>query len=274
MKSVIADYRYRCHGLRIECTNGLVVRLTDYPRDIVMGGNTYKSDSGYQFTGIQTSTGMAAGAMDLEGIAAAGGITRDQVASGVFDNARLYCFATSWRAPVEDQEPLGAATLGRTTVEDDRYRIEMMMLVDALGQTVGRTTTPGCDLDFGSQWCGKNLADYTVAGTITHVTSQTVFRDAARTELEDWFGRGRIHFTSGPNVGLAPLEIKSYAADGTVTTFEPAYYPVEGGHDYVMVAGCRKRWKTDCRDKFDNVVNFGGFPAQPTSAQYQKVGGR
>ena len=38
MKATVADYRYICHGLRIECTNGLIVRLTDHPRDLTMSG--------------------------------------------------------------------------------------------------------------------------------------------------------------------------------------------------------------------------------------------
>ena len=42
MKSTVADYRYICHGVRIECTNGLVVRLTDYPHDLTMSGHVYK----------------------------------------------------------------------------------------------------------------------------------------------------------------------------------------------------------------------------------------
>lgn len=275
MKSVIADYRYLCHGLRIECTNGLIVRLTDYPRDLIMSGSTYRSDNGYQFTGSQSGTTMAAGVMDLDGIATITGISRDQIASGVFDSARLYVFATSHRAPVEDEEPIGAAILGRTTLEDARYRVEMMALVDALNQSVGRSYAASCDKVFGGQTyagCKVDLGPITVTGAITHVTDGARFRDSARTEDADWFGLGTIHFTTGDNVGLKPLEIKDYAANGTIETYEPAYYPVQVGDEYVMIPGCRKRWQQDCKTKWDNVLNFGGFPRVPASSQYQQVG--
>jgi uncharacterized phage protein (TIGR02218 family) len=275
MKSVIADYRFRCHGVRIECTNGLIVRLTDYPRDLSMGGNSYLSDNGYQFTGQQSGTGMAAGVMDLEGIATITGISRDQIASGVFDSARLYLFATSWKTPVEDEEPMGAAILGRTTLEDDRYRIEMMQLVDALSQSVGRSHGAACDKVFGGQTyagCKVDLVPLTVTGTITHVTDGAHFRDSARSEAADWFGLGTVRFTTGDNVGLKPLEIKEYAANGSIETYEPAYYPVQVGDEYEMIPGCRKRWQEDCVTKYDNVLNFGGFPRIPTTSQYQQVG--
>lgn len=276
MKSVVADYRYICHGLRVECVNGLVVRLTDFPRDLVMGGNTYKSDSGYQFTGLETGTNLAAAAMDLEGFVALGAVERDDVASGVFDNAMMYVFATNWTNPQEDEEEIGAAILGKTTLSDDKYRIEMMALADVLGQSVGRRYQPSCDKVFGSQTyagCKVDLAAITVTGTLSHVTSRTIFRDNTRTEDADWFGAGTIRFTTGPNVGLKPLEIKRYEADGTIETFEPVYYAVDPGDEYEMIPGCRKR-REDCRDKWNNIANFGGFPSVPTSSQYQKVGGQ
>jgi uncharacterized phage protein (TIGR02218 family) len=273
MKTVVSDYRYRCYNVRIECTGGLVVRLTDHPRDIVMSnGQVYLTQSGYQFTGHQAGTGMAANVMDLEGVADLAGVHRDAVQSGVFDGARLYAFATTWRTPVEDEEPIGAAILGKATLLDDRWRIEMMSLVDSLNQSVGETYTAACSHEFGDAGCTVALGPITVTGTLTSVTSGSVVRDSARTEVADYFGAGTIAYTSGANVGLKPLEIKSYAADGTVTTFEPAYYPVQVGDAYSMIPGCRKRRPEDCRDKWANVLNFFGFADIPTSSQYAQVG--
>lgn len=277
MKSVVADYRYRCHCLRIVTTSGLIVRLTDHPRDLKMSnGEVYKTDSGYQFTGSQGTTTMSPGVMDLEGVLAIAGVDRDKVASGVFDGARLYCFATSWRVPVEDEEQVGAATLGRTTLIDDRYKIEMMALIDALNQSVGRTYAAACDKVFGGQefaGCKVALGPITVTGTLTHVTSNTILRDSVRTEVADYFAMGSILWTSGPNVGLKPQEIKRYELDGTIETYEPAYYAVTVGDTYEMVPGCRKRME-DCRDKWNNIINFGGFSFVPTSSQYQQVGAK
>lgn len=277
MKAQVAPYQTLAYCLRIECLNGLVVRLTSYPRSLLMSnGNVYAPGNGYDFTGLITGTSFSPGAMDLEGIVAAGSIERDAVDSGVFDGARLYVFACSWLAPVEDYEPMTACFLGKTTLEDRRYRIEMMQIIDVLGQTTGKKTSPFCSKRFGGQefaGCKVDLVPLTVAGTLTHVTSQNVFRDDARTEVEDWFGKGTIEFTTGPNVGLRPLEIKEYNADGTITTFEPAYYPVEVGHEYTMVPGCRKRPFEDCRDKYDNILNTDADVAMQTASQYGKVGG-
>jgi uncharacterized phage protein (TIGR02218 family) len=275
MKSAVADRSYKVHCLRIVPLWGAPVYLTDHVRDLVMGGHTYRTDSGYQFSGQASEANMSPGTMDLEGIAGIAGISYDQIASGVFDNARVYAFATTWRMPTEDEEPLGVAIMGKTTLRDDRYTSELMMLIDALNQSVGKTYSPSCQKPFGGQeyaGCMVDLGPITVTGTITGVTGASVFRDSARVEAADYFGNGSIAFTSGSNAGLRPMEIKSYAADGTIETFEAAHYPVQAGDAYSMVPGCRKR-QADCRDKWSNIENFGGFSFVPTQSTYLKAGG-
>jgi uncharacterized phage protein (TIGR02218 family) len=352
MKPAVADRRYRVHCLRIVPQWGSTIYLTDHVRDLVMGANTYKTDSGYQFSGQASEANMSPGVLDLEGIANIAGIGFDQIVSGVFDNARVYAFATTWTSPTVDEEPLGVAILGRTTVKDDRYTAEMMMLVDALNQSVGKTYTASCPKRFGGQeyaGCKIALGPITVTGTITDVTSNSVFRDSTRAEAADYFGEGSIAFTTGANAGLKPMEIKSHVgvhvgtitaitkaasavvtigantyvageivsfsgvsgmtqinglngtvtgvgattitvninssgfstytsggtvatAAGTITTHEAFYYTVTVGDSYTLIPGCRKRLE-DCRDKWVNIANFGGFTYVPTQSTYTKSGG-
>ncbi|WP_313919880.1 DUF2163 domain-containing protein [Tahibacter sp.] len=279
MKSVVADYRYRVLCLRIVPVTGSPIYLTDYPSDLVMSGHTYLSTSGYQFTGYAGTAGFSPASIDIEGIAGASGLSRSTVGSGLFDGARCYVFATSWAAPVEDQEPVVAGIFGKATLLDDRFQIGGVSLIDALNQSVGQTYGAQCPKLFcGTEYagCGVSLAANTVTGTLTSVSSASVFTDSARGEASDTFGAGTIQFTSGPNAGLKALEIKSFAS-GVITTFEPFYYLPAAGNSYSMVRGCRKRL-TDCQARwngsgtFSNVANFGGFPWIPTGSTYAQVG--
>jgi uncharacterized phage protein (TIGR02218 family) len=351
MKSVVADYRYKTYCLRIVPQWGDPVYITSNVSDLTMNGHVYKTDSGYEFSGLASEDNMSPGIMDLSGVAGIAGIDRDEIVSGVFDGARVYAFATTWRTPVEDEEPLGVAILGKTTMKDDRYVIEMMMLVDALNQSVGKTYTAGCQKPFGGQefaGCKVDLGPITVTGTLTSVTSNSVFRDNLRTEAPDYFGEGTIAFTTGDNAGLKPMEIKEYVGvksssitaitkaasavvtvgthtfivgdvvtfsgvvgmtqingltgtvtaiaattitvniastsfgtyssggtvatlAGTIKTHESFHYPVAVGDEYVLVPGCRKRLE-DCRDKWSNIPNFGGFSFIPTQSTYTQIG--
>ncbi len=277
MKSVVADYRYRVLCLRIVPTAGSSIYLTDYPRDLVMSGHTYLSTSGYSFTGYSGTAGFSPAAIDIEGIAGASGVTRATVGSGLLDGARCYVFATTWTSPVEDEEPVVAGIFCKATLLDDRYQIGGVSLVDALNQTVGDTYGAQCPKVFGGQaygGCMVNLAanGNTVTGTLTGVTSASIFTDSGRGEAADTFGAGTIVFTSGPNAGLKALEIKSFSG-GVFETFEPFYYLPVAGNTYTAIRGCRKRM-SDCQARAggSNILNFGGFPWIPTSSTYAQVG--
>ncbi len=276
MKGAVAAAETRILCMRIEPVSASPIYLTEYPRDLVISGNTYLSTSGYEFTGYSATADFAPASIDLEGIAGAAGISRAAIASGVFDGARCYCFATTWAAPIEDEEPITAGVFGKTTLRDDRYQISGVSLIDALNQVVGETYGAACPKTFcGQEYAGclASLAANTVTGTLTHVNSTTSFRDSTRAEAADTFGAGTIQFTSGANAGLKPLEIKSHAADGTITTFDGTYYLPAVGDAYSMVRGCRKRL-IDCQSRVggSNVVNFGGFLYIPAGSTYAHVG--
>ncbi len=280
MKTVVADYRYRVLCMRIVPVSGSSVYLTDHVHDLVIGGHTYLSTSGYQFTGYSSTSDMSPSSIDIEGIAAAAGISITDVASGLFDGARCYCFATTWLTPVEDEEEVVSGLFGKTSVMDDRYQISGVSLVDTLNQTVGKSYGAQCPKVFLSQTYGGCMVPAvpnTVTGTLTTVVSASVFGDSGRSEPSDTFGAGSIRFTTGLNAGLKALEIKTYAS-GSISTHAPFPYLPVVGDAYVMTRGCRKR-SSDCKARWDgtstfnNIANFGGFEFIPTGSTYAHVGG-
>ena len=280
MKSVVTDAATRVLCLRILPVTGASIYLTDHPRDLTMSGHTYLSTSGYEFTGYSATAGFAPGSLDLQGISGVAGISRAQIAAGLFDGAVVSIFATSWSAPIEDEEPIVRGIFGKARLEDDRYTIDGLSLIDALNTARNDQFTAQCPKVFLSQGFGGCLvpvAPNTVTGSLTSVSSAALFTDTARGEASDTFAAGTIRFTSGPNAGLKALEILSFASGGVIATFEPFYYLPQIGDNYTMVRGCRKR-RQDCEAReggsgtFNNIVNFGGFPWVPTSSVYGQWG--
>ena len=280
MKSVVSAYATRVLCLRIVPVTGASIYLTDHPRDLTMSGHTYLSTSGYEFTGYSATAGFAPGSLDLRGISGVAGISRAQISSGLFDGAVVSVFATSWSAPIEDEEPIVRGIFGKARLEDDRYTIDGLSLIDALNTARNDQFTAQCPKVFLSQGFGGCLvpvAPNTVTGSLTSVSSAALFTDTARGEASDTFAAGTIRFTSGPNAGLKALEILSFASGGVIATFEPFYYLPQIGDNYTMVRGCRKR-RSDCEARegvsgtFNNIVNFGGFPWVPTGSTYGQWG--
>lgn len=277
MKATVAPYATSVSCGRVVCRSGLTIRIAAYPFDLTMSNATvYQSGSGFEYSGYTAEASFAASVVDLEGFVGYAGITRDKLASGLFDGAECYYFTTNFLAPVEDQQPDMKAVFGKTTLDDERYKIEQMALVDLLGQDFGLTYTAGCPKKFGGQeygGCGVDLGPITVTGTITHVPSAFQVRDSARAEAADYFGWGYLTFTSGDNAGLDAIRVDSHASDGTLTLMQAPYYAVTVGTTYSLVPGCRGRLE-DCRDKHGNIPRFGGDPWIPQSSQYKMIGGQ
>jgi len=274
MKSTVAPFETAVRCLRVECRDGTIIRLTRYPYDMTMSNATvYLSAAGADFSTSVAETTFAASSFDLEGFVGLAGIGRDDVASGMFDGADCKLFKTSFLAPVEDEEPMDRATLGRTILEDDGYRIEMMGLVDLLSQPTVSTVSPMCRNIFGGQeygGCKVNLAAITVTGTLTSVTSSLVIGDTARTEAADYFGAGVIRFTSGDNLGLADIRVDGFSS-GSLTLANAPYYPLTIGTTYELVPGCRKRL-SDCQ-AHNNVDRMKAYLYVPPKSVYTSIGG-
>lgn len=273
MKATVVDYQFRITCLRIVPLLGAPIYITDHIRDLMIGGNLYLAEAGYEFTGNATESSMTPGTFDLEGIIALSGISRAAIASGALDNSKLFVFATQFNLPIEDHEPISKSILGRTTLKDDRYSIEAMSLIDALNQPIGKTYGATCPKKFGGQefaGCKKVVAP--TAGTVTSVTDRYIFTDSALAQAADYFGAGSVVWTTGANVGLKSQEVKSFGLGGVVELYEAFFYPVQIGDQFSIAPGCRKRADEDCRDKWANILNFGGFTRIPTGNTYATRG--
>lgn len=292
MKSVIADPATSVVCTRYETVSGVIFRFIAYPHDLEISGNTYVANPFSSPTDITANADLSPTVFDAESYFGAGGITRAQLDSGLLDNARVYTFKTSWANPVVDEEKVSLTFMGKSRVEDDTFNIEHMDLVDALNQKTGSTVVAKCPYVFGDKnldgdiiatdrsRCtgprsapdGPDLDALTVSGTVTHVTSNSVWRDSGRSEAVDYFTYGSILWTSGNNAGLRSFEIKSYLANGTVETHQSAYYDIEVGDGYDMTPGCDHDLEGDCSSKWSNGINYGGYPHLITEEAYSYVG--
>lgn len=297
MKAHVADWKTRVYCVRLEALNGTVLRFAAHPTDLRMSNaEVYLTGTGYEFSGLSTTAGFSATSQDFTGFvsSAIGMLSREQVASGVWDNAKAYVFATSWFAPIEDEEPCAAFIFGKADLVDERYKIEFMGLVDALSQSVGYSYSPTCQNVFLDRFLGEPTKlpwsrssctgprsapdgpDYDtllVTGTVTSVTDQYYIADSARTEVDDYFGAGAIRFITGANAGLKPLVIKAYSqTGGVIFTQEAWFYLPEVGDQYEMIPGCRKRLTEDCVGKWSNALNLRGHPHIPAPTQYNEIG--
>ncbi len=165
--------------------------------------------------------------------------------------------------------------LGEIQLKDNTYVTEIRGLTQVLTRAQGEVTNALCRVDLYSARCGLNSAGTNSVDGITFKESDTVLAvqtgDSKRvftangviTGITGRYDQGLLTWTSGLNTGLS-MEVKEW--DQTldlVTLFLPMTFAVVAGDGFDIFMGCSKRLLEDCRDQFDNVINFRGEPTLP-----------
>lgn len=143
---------------------------------------------------------------------------------------------------------------------------------NSLSYSMPKRTYQGlCQYQFGSSGdCASHRTQAqlfdTKTGTVGLVLSQTQLRDGTRTEGSsgDYWAPGIIQMTAGTagNIGVKRRIVQSTA---TGDLFLEANFPysVVAGDQYSVQRDCGHTLGKDCRDRFLNDSEFGGFTTIP-----------
>ena len=255
--------------LRITRTDGQVIGLTELDRDLVVNSKTYISASGYTPSNYSSTSTMSTNYADIEGLLGLAGVTRNQIRAGLYDFAEVELFVYDY---VDGQivKSLAIGNWGEATLFDNRYVAEFRSLSQRLQKTIGRLYTAHCTAQFGDDRCKKDVSGFSTTGTVTHVSSRVVIRDSTKATTAGYWNSALITFISGSNAGRE-VEVSSSLSDGTFNLFLPVAFPAQIGDAFTLRRGCDKRYET-CRDVYNNLINFRGFPHVPGNTKVLKVG--
>ena len=87
---------------------------------------------------------------------------------------------------------------------------------------------------------------------------------AGLTQEAGWFARGSLTVLSGEAEGLSGAIKGDRGGDPRrIALWQPLRAALRPGDRLRLQVGCDKRFAT-CRQKFDNLINFQGFPDLPS----------
>jgi uncharacterized phage protein (TIGR02218 family) len=254
-----------CRCWLITRSDGVTQGFTDHDQDIVLGNTACRAGSG--LTGSETTQklGLAVDTSELAGALADDSLNEADLAAGRYDGAGVELWLTDWSEPGL-RVLLAKGTLGEVRRQGPAFTAEIRGLSERLGQQSGRLYTATCAADLGDARCTISLADpaFHGSGTVAGLSSTSTFTASGLESFDDgWFKAGKLIFTGGANTGLS-VEVKSHrkAASVTLDLWQPMAEPIVAGDTFTVTAGCDKRFQT-CHDRFNNVLNFRGFPHVP-----------
>jgi uncharacterized phage protein (TIGR02218 family) len=247
---------------------GQPIGTTTHDRDLFIDGVLYVAAHGHIGSEIESSAQLNPDNLEIEGFLASPAITEEDIHSGVWDYATIEMFEVNVEDLTMGKNILRSGTLGEVKGGRSKFTAELRGLMQAYSRRIIRLTTQDCTADLGDSRCKVDLAAWTVTGTVGSVSDNRVISDGARGEADDYFTGGKITFTTGLNEGLS-MEIKQSAA-GTLTLHERMPFEIAADDAYTASAGCSKRAFEDCRDRFNNYINFRGFPDVPGASVYRR----
>ena len=246
--------------------DGLVLGFTDHDRDLGFDGMVFRADSGLTAKAIQQATGLSVDNSEAFGALRSAAITEADILAGRYDGAEVRAWLVNWADPAVRVLQF-RGTLGEIVRSGGAFTAELRGLSEALNQPVGLIYHARCSAVLGDGRCGFDLSQpgYAEERPVEVVEEGRVFRFAAMPGFEDrWFEKGRLVVLDGVAKGLVG-SIKNDRVRGVGREVELwqglGAVPAQG--DMVRIeAGCDRRAET-CRLKFNNFLNFRGFPHIP-----------
>ncbi|APE43811.1 hypothetical protein BOO69_10595 [Sulfitobacter alexandrii] len=255
-----------CHAWRITRSDGVTFAFTDHDLPLVMEGAEYRADTGLTARALVQTTGLSVDNTEALGALSDMSLREDEIEQGRFDGAEVVCWLVNW-TDVAQRKVLFRGHIGEIRRAGGAFRAELRGLSETLNRSYGRVYQKPCTAVLGDGDCrfALDTPGYAEARPVQDVSDMRSFMwDGFQGFEAGWFTRGRLEVLDGPAQGLWGI-VKHDRFDGpqrVVELWEPLHGPVGSGTLVRLVAGCDKRMET-CRLKFDNIVNFQGFPDLP-----------
>ncbi|MEM9812176.1 MAG: DUF2163 domain-containing protein [Pseudomonadota bacterium] len=251
---------------RVTRRDGVTLGFTDHDLDLSFEDTTFEASTGLDGATLEAAIGLSVDNGEALGALSAIGITEEDALAGRYDGASIEHWWVNW-ADVAQRVLILRGTLGELRLRGTAFEVELRGLSEALNRQVGRAYTPGCDCELGDGKCGVDLSQpaFSITLALTVAPVGAVVRvPSLDGYAEGFFAYGRLTWTSGANAGVvAPIKNDlTVGGERRLELWESPALPVEIGDTVSLTAGCDKRGET-CRLKFNNFLNFRGFPHMP-----------
>ena len=246
--------------------DGVVLGFTDHDRDLAFDGIEFRADSGMSATALHQVSGLAVDNAEAMGVLRDARLSAADIEAGRYDGAEVRIWLVNWAKP-EQRALRFRGSLGEIRRAGGAFHAELRGLSEALNRPLGRVYQKPCTAVLGDAACRVDLEapGRSVAVPVLALPAFDRVVIAAQPGFEEgWFRRGRLRVLDGAAAGLsAPVKDDVTGPAGRVITLWTALRAGLAPGDALRIEpGCDKRFDT-CRFKFDNVLNYQGFPDIP-----------
>ncbi|MBK0326990.1 DUF2163 domain-containing protein [Rhodobacteraceae bacterium F11138] len=255
-----------CRCWAIIRSDGKTFGFTDHDLPLHFDDIEFKADAGLSALALQQSTGLSVDNTEAIGALSDAAVRDEEIEAGRFDGAEVKAWLVNW-AHISARWLQFRGSIGEVRRSGGAFHAELRGLTEALNRPMGRTYQKPCSAVLGDAACKFDLDSpgYSNTRVVETIEDSRVFRWKEMNDFEPaWFQRGRLSIQSGDGQGLWGLIKKDWfdGAARVIELWEPIRSNVKPGDRVRLDAGCDKRMST-CRYKFNNLLNYQGFPDIP-----------
>lgn len=250
--------------------DGVVMGFTDHDCDLSFDGIHFAAATGLDAGALEQMTGLAVDNAEVAGALSAASLSETDILAGRYDGAGITIWRLNWAEPAQ-RDVLFRGTLGEITRAGGAFRAELRGLSEALNQSGGRVFHASCAAVLGDAACGVDLSapSFQLDLPVLSVSGAELTFDLLD-RPEGWFSHGTLSVLSGAAQGLVAMirddrtipATQTLPARRQITLWAALTLPLVAGDMLRLQAGCDKK-ATTCRLKFNNFMNFRGFPHIP-----------
>jgi uncharacterized phage protein (TIGR02218 family) len=251
-----------------------VMGFTDHDQDIEFEDVTYEAETSVLATALRSTLDTGVDNMDVGGILTSDRVTETDLLAGVYDGADFELMEVNWADLTQGAITHVAGSLGNISLTEGRFVVGVRSRMQRVAQQIGEIVSATCIVKrLGDEDClppgapgnGFVLADVRFARTVYAVSADylTITFDSD-VHASGVYSQGIVKMTSGPNINIE-REIKSHTISSgrAVLVLQEAFpYAVTVGETGRLEWGCDRSTGV-CKQTFDNLVNYRGFPDVP-----------
>lgn len=267
LKDAIIDGRV-CRYVKLSLVDGSIIGITDHETPIMVDGLECQPSPNLNAIQMLQTQGTQVNTQKIFSTWFEDIFDMDSLKAGLYDDADLEVGWVGWNTSSLLSMVIFSGKIGEITFNDEGLTVEALDDMKLLEDNFGRTYTTHDPYTFGDPQFGLDESAYTESGVVDYVLSNRLKFKASGSGFNShpnaWFTFGKLTFTSGPNQGWSG-EVKVHEVNtdiniGTsIELFLPTPFPMSVGDTFEVVAGYDGSF-AQSRDKFNNIVNFGGFP--------------
>lgn len=254
-----------CRCWAITRSDGQVYGFTDHDMELSFDDLVFKASTGLTAAAIEQASGLSIDNSEAMGALSDASVREEDIEAGRFDGAEVRAWLVNWADP-EQRMLQFRGSIGELRRAGGAFHAELRGLTDLLNRPLGRIYQKPCTAVLGDNDCRIALETpgYRAEAVIASLDGAALRLQGAESSDAGWFERGRLDVLDGAAQGLwASIKLDEPARDGRdVTLWSSIGGGLAVGDRVQLTAGCDKRMTT-CRLKFNNMLNFQGFPDLP-----------